>query len=283
MKFYRIVCYDMRAGILREYKKYAAALVLFLFQCVSFLRQQPGLAALYHGDGITVGDYFYYVFAGMSPFTPNGTTAFRFPALWMLIMVLALFLVLYYPYYDLMGYGKQVLVYSRSRTGWWLSKCVWVTGSILLYFVLLWVVILGFSLVSHASLSLSVSPYMRGLDPTLTLLPEEYLAAGDTLGWTLVGMPLAVAVTLGLVQMCLSLLIRPLYSFCGMIALLLASAYFLHPALPGNYAMALRSDYILPNGVSASTGAILCAGLSLLAIIVGAIVFSRYDILNKEE
>ncbi len=282
MRFFKVCRYDWRNGIAREYKKFLIALALFAAFCVDFTYRQGGFSVRQAMTDTTAADYLYFLFEGSAPFRADGATAFRFPAMWMLLMLFPLFLVLYYPYTDLMGYGKQVLIGCGSRTGWWLSKCVWVIGSVCLYYLLLWLVAAAFSLAVGASFSTAVSPSMWGGDRTLLYGQAAAIPAAKPMGWQLLGAPPLVTVTMGLVQLLLSLFIRPLYSFFVSVAALLIATYYQHAALIGGFAMARRSEAVSANGLSAVTGAVICAALSVTAVVVGAIAFRHYDILNKE-
>lgn len=282
MRFFRVCRYDWRNGIAREYKKFLIALAIFAAFCADFTYRQGGLFAMYSPSKATMADYLYFLFEGSAPFRADGITPFRFPAMWLLVMLFPLFLVLYYPYTDLMGYGKQVLINSGSRTGWWFSKCFWVIGSIGLYYLLLWLVVGVFSLAVGAPFSTAVSPTMWGGDMTALYGKVTELPAAKPMGWQLLGAPLLVTITMGLVQLVLSLIIRPLYSFFVSVAVLLLSTYYQHAALIGGFAMARRSEAVSANGLSAVTGAVICAVLSVAAMLAGTMVFRRYDILNKE-
>jgi hypothetical protein len=82
--------------------------------------------------------------------------------------------------------------------------------------------------------------------------------------------------------MTLVLFIKPLYSFGVMAVTLLASAYLLTPFLPGNYAMPIRSEHVVENGVQAGGGVMMVLILIAASFIAGCIYFRRYDILNDD-
>src|SRR5699024_3132015 len=94
--------------------------------------------------------------------------------------------------------------------------------------------------------------------------------------------PMLISIGLNLLQMTLVLFIKPLYSFGTIAVILLSSAYLLSPYLPGNYAMPIRSNDVVENGVSISGGLIMFLIIVLVAFIVGSLYFRRYDILDEE-
>ncbi len=85
-----------------------------------------------------------------------------------------------------------------------------------------------------------------------------------------------------MLQMTVSLFIKPIFSFFAVSVLLLASAYLLSPFLVGNYAMAFRYDWMLKVGVSIGVGERIAITLLLLAVLSGLVRFRLYDILESE-
>ena len=95
--------------------------------------------------------------------------------------------------------------------------------------------------------------------------------------------PMAVLAALELIQMLLSLYIKPVFSFLAILAVLTASAYCASPLLIGNYAMLLRSDAIVSGGVSAPVGLALCLAAALAAVAAGAMLIKHRGLLDLDE
>ena len=108
--FFKVLRYDLLNGTLKSAKKYLIALLVFLVAAFDFTLRAPGLRNNLNVEMSTLGDYLMYIFYGMNEYEIGSPEPFRFPALWMLIVLFALYIVLYYPYNDIYGYGKQVLV-----------------------------------------------------------------------------------------------------------------------------------------------------------------------------
>ncbi len=281
--FLKILKYDIRNSFLKKPFKpliAAALFVIFLFDIYNRINTTSSLSA----ENMTFMDCCFCFWRGMGEYTPSKTNIFEFPAMWALFHFLILYFVLYYPYKDLMGQGRQVLVLSRSRRSWWYSKCITTVIWVLAYFVLAWLEIAVFCLCMGIKLSLSL---------TSSAVSAFVSASGDgafitsfylehTMVITVFILPFLVTVGLALLQQLLSLIIRPLYSYIVTVAILLASAYYMNPFMIGNYAMTERSDLVLSNGVNEYLGLLLCAVLILASVIAGDIIFKRYDILNKE-
>lgn len=280
MTFFRLCKYDFKNGMLREGLKYLISLVLFLGFCIGFVFTK-GRSLMTR----TFGDFLFYMTAGMEEYVPMPGNVFMFPALWMLLMLVPLYMTLYYPFKDLTEYGKNVLVNSKSRSAWWLSKCVWAVASVFLYFLLLWGVIALFCLCGGGTLSLGVS---KSLIYKLIPMPAEniYAFSGEMivsgkLTLQMFLMPVLIVSAFSILQMTASLWIKPFFSFCISAGVLVLSAYYLHPAFLGNYAMSQRNSILIQNGVRLEIGIMFSAVLLLISCVVGLCAFRRYDILNK--
>ncbi len=159
-----------------------------------------------------------------------------------------------------------------------MSKCAWNTLSVILYFLLGWGITVlgcictGIPLTLHLSPNINILFEMTGYN---MLHPDELTAE-------ILLLPLAVMAALMLMQMALSLFVRPVYSYMITAAVLLAGTYYLSPLFIGNYAMPLRSIRMIRNGVEPKTGLIMSAVLAAVSVAAGLVRFRRYDILSRE-
>jgi hypothetical protein len=277
--FFKVLRYDLLNGTLKSAKKYLLAILIFIIAALDFTLRAPGLRRNLNAEVSTVGDYLMYLFYGMNEYEIGSPEPFRFPALWMLVVLFALYIVLYYPYNDLYGYGKQVLVNAGSRSAWWLSKCAWVVSTVLIYFLLLFSTIFIYAKAEGTSMSLNISKYMY-----MTFLPAAELkeTLPTNLNAEIILMPFLLVLALGLLQLFMSLLVRPILSYSLSIALLVISAYYVHPCFLGNYAMIARSDKLIETGVNNTVGIYYLLGIIVISIILGWIYFYKFDILSNE-
>ena len=153
-------------------------------------------------------------------------------------------------------------------------------------FLLLWGVIALFCLCGGGTLSLGVS---KSLIYKLIPMPVEnvYAFSGEMivsgkLTLQMFLMPVLIVSAFSILQMTASLWIKPFFSFCISAGVLVLSAYYLHPAFLGNYAMSQRNSILIQNGVRLEIGIMFSAVLLLISCMVGLCAFRRYDILNKE-
>ncbi len=277
--FFKILKYDFKNGLIKEKVKFLYAGGLSLFLCfdvfMRFIFSQPG--AIKEG---TFADYIFYIFGGMPEFDVSQNGAFNLPALWILVLILLLFIVLYYPYNDITGFGKHVLINARSRTAWWLSKCVWSIACAVIYFFVIFLVVGVFCLFTKMSFSADVSDFMIRHFVQYSVGTK---AAHASVILQLFLLPFLVVASIGLMQLTLSLIIKPVFSYCFSIAVLVASAYYMHPLLIGNYAMTIRSSVFAVNGMDECRGIIYTLLLSAVSVVAGTVIFNHYDVLNREQ
>ena len=227
---------------------------------------------------LTFADNVALIFAGSLPFEYRPGVMFVPPLGWTLLSMLVLYASLSYPYRDLMGFGQQVLVRENSRVMWLLSKCIWVLLTCLL---------------SCAAIALTAVlwTFVRGQEFN-TLLHSDalYLAAmlmgpfkADTLDGS--GFLLCIVVvlsSLSLLQLFLSIFLRPSISFLSMLLLLIASAYAQTWYLPGNYLMFVRWGGFIDGGVDMWIGMVLCLGVALVFGASGFGCFCKMDLVDRE-
>lgn len=281
MTFFKLCKYDLVNGTLKECGKYMLSVLLFLVFCIGFVFTK--------GKGLETqnfGNLLFFMTAGMEEYVLTPGNVFRFPALWMLLLLLPLYITLYYPFNDLTEYGKNVLVNSKSRYAWWFSKCVWAVASVFLYFALLWSVSILFCLCTQADFSLGVSKeLLYRMIPHLRY--TVYQTTGDVVSESMLAiqmfiMPPLLVAALSVLQMTVSLFIKPFFSFCINVGVLVLSAYYLHPIMLGNYAMSQRNGLLIENGINVYFGILFSVVVLAVAGIVGAVVFKTYDILKRE-
>lgn len=279
--FFKILKYDLKNTIIKKYKNYILTFFVFCwFLLDAYMR-------IFYSDipikNVTVTEIVMFIFNGMKEYIPGGEESFAFPMMWMVIFVLLLFFTLYYPYNDIMGYGKNVLIASTSRTVWWLSKCVTSICICIVYFFIAAMSILIFAFAFGLKFELTVKPEVfatllrYGIPEGFNLSPEPlYMVL------TVFVLPFIFAIAMCLFQMLLTLIIRPFASIIVVTAIFMVSAYYVSPFMIGNYAMTQRSICFVSNGVDPVVGVIIMASIIVFSIVVSTVLFNRYEILEKE-
>lgn len=277
MTFGRYLLFDVREG-LRATAVSLAALALVAAAVVGAFWLK---AASYGTDwmSFTLGDNLVGVLAGMKLLDLSALNSrFVLPVSWVLVVLLIAAVPLGYPYRNIMGFGRSVLVAGGSRLSWWLSKCVWVVLCVCFAYAVVVVVAAAMTMCAGGELTFDADAFALGvLDidvRELRELPRSVLPF-------LAVVPVAAS-SLCVLQLALSLAIRPVMSFAATIALVVASIFFPLPVLAGNYLMAARAACLFSNGSDVGLGVALCLAVAACAIVVGGIAFCRMDIIDKE-
>lgn len=280
MRFIRYLLFDFKQGILRNkalllVPMIIAAAAFFDFSAKAHRYLQNGMMK----GSVSYGDYWFYLYGGMHKYTPSPGNAFQFPVVWILVFLALPFVLLNYPFKDMYGVGQQVLVRSRRRTAWWLSKCCWNLFGTVLYHLVMQVT--GLVLFFVFQMNISYRIHMDFIKLAFEVVHQEVWNP-SMLSLAVLLLPLITSAAINMLQMTLSLFIKPIFSFFAVAVLFLASAYLLSPFLIGNYAMAYRYDWMLKEGVSISVGGEVSVVLLLIAVLAGLVRFRLYDILESE-
>lgn len=278
MKYIKNVRMDIQHGMLKNKRLLLLPLLLTVIIFLDFANR----VSLYCNAGavvkkdISAADFWMYLYGGMKEYIP-GIEGFRFPSVWLVLFVGIAFPVLNYPFDHMKGVGVQILSRSGSRRSWWLAKCTWNFFCTFLFHALVFVT--GLLLCFLWDL-----PVNNRIDGKLIQLLFEMEAPleGTVCPWYVFLLPFIVSASVNLLQMTVSLFVRPVFGFCVTLTLLIVSAYDLHPALVGNYAMGIRLQCFLAAGVEPAKGILLSVLLSAACVIVGVVKFNSYDILNGE-
>lgn len=229
----------------------------------------------------TCMEYLFFILKGMKRYVPGTDQRFLFPVRWMLIYLYLLYTVLHYPYRDLSSsFGNDILIRGQCRKQWWYSKCTWNLVMVTLFWGIMYTAIALFCLLTGESMHFSMSvDIINNLMDIGTEMPQISIGL---MAYTLY-MPFLTAVSLSLLEMYLSLFLRPVFSFGAVAVLLVLSSYYFSPLLVGSYAMTVRSAYIVEGGMLPLQGVLFNSFLIMVCVCGGAYFFERYDILNRPE
>lgn len=272
----RFLLVDLAEGFRSLWRWYIGAMVLLAAASASLVLQ--ALALDMPLASLSVGDFLLYYFAGTSQFFAFGGDPFRLPVIWAFVCLFALYLVLWYPYRDLLGFGRVAVVAGGSRWRWWFAKCAWVIVAIAAFCLCTFVVSAISSLLVGGRPSLTASEEM----PFLLGLRESQLADPPYLIIPSIAVIFVSLAALALFQLLLSLITGPVISFACSISILFLSAFYFDPLLIGNSMMLARSDCLMEGGISASAGMRIAISLAGVSVLVGGFLFSRMDITDKE-
>ena len=235
------------------------------FSCDTFLAAVPvmvsdiSLAGEMKAYGQRVGmvlrpsciDCWVSFFRGKDPFLLTGEKEpFNIPILWSIFLILFFLRTAAETEREVKGYGQQMMLRYGTRTGWWNrmylrtvgTAAAWLLGAFLA--CLLSGVIAGGKFFPE---NISAFRDFQGIRMG-TMTEEGFLA-------DIFFLPLLVLCTWGALQLLFSVLFGTVTGILVSVTLLVASAFFMQPFLPGNYLMFIRLfDFRGPDGISVLWG-----------------------------
>lgn len=271
--------HDFLMGTIYSWKKYIIVFLIFLFFIIKFqgdilnevkynsLKELPNFS-----------DYVIEMYKGREALnTKNELESLKIPSSWMLINIFLSFIIGYYPLLDLKKYGTQILLRSKKRHQWFLSKCIWIIGNVIIYYAIGYIVMIIFSLFNGGVSLIPTSKININISQVNTTNFE--IKTVLILGMVL---PIVTSISLSIFQMTLALFTTSIFSNITIISILIVSVYYCSFLLSGNYLMILRNSEIALNGVNTSYGLIVGSIIIILSIIIGTLRFNRIDILEKK-
>ncbi len=276
--FFLQIKHDFYKGTIEGWKRYAIALCIFIFLCFVFqIRAEKIIQFNKISKEISFSDFILFMFRGMNVFDGNAVELQDKLPQWFLVNIYLSIIIGYFPLKDLSESGIQVLIRTKSRVSWWLSKCLWVTYNVLIYYAISIIVITVFSLF-HGGLSLEPSKELN------LILSNLDISKFNFKGILIVGiiLPVITSITFSLIQLLISLFTNSIISNMFIITVLTLTPFYCNSFFIGNYLMILRSNLnIGDSGVSIVYGIVICVVLSIATIFIGANKIKRYDILEK--
>lgn len=269
---------DLFYGVAAKWVKFVPLFFISLFFCIPFYNSFRFLATVTEFDvNPTMMDYIIRIFNGIEPYIPEPSKPFEVPFLWAIPNFYVAFMVANYPTNDLFGFGKHMVLQSKSRVKWYLGKCLWTACTVLGCYLMVYLppVILS-AFTGTLSLRVTDAEVMAGS------LMADYAAADPALlAFHVLLLPFLTSLALSFIQLFLEFLWKPIFGITAVICILIASAYYTTPFLPSNFSILLRSAYALEGGMSFGLGLTVSLALILSFAGIGAFYFNRYDILDK--
>lgn len=162
---------------------------------------------------------------------------------WLCFFCYLSYMVGYYTRDDLKINANNCLLRIGSKEIWWVSKCIWCVMTVVILYGLLLLCILLF-VFGFGDLRSSFHPELmvqyNGCDLTPGSEPSLLLISFI--------LPLVTSVVISLVQICISIYIKPIFCFFFSLVYLLCASYFSHPLLIYNYTMICRNKELGDGG-----------------------------------
>lgn len=276
MNWLRLFRHDLHCGLLRW--RYCFAALLFLPPCIVAY----SIFSI-NGNVGSIADYLMFCFSGAIPTKTIAVQSdFQLPVFWLLLFGGGLLINLDYLLKDLTNAGQQIIIRSNSRASWFLSKCIWNILACGQYLAVGIITIVAFAAALGGKMSFINTPELTAIVFARIIDEGIVLAFGQVLINTVV-LPFATLVSLSMLQMTLSLRVKPAISFLICMALLITAVYVESPYCIGNGAMLFRSDLFLYDGIDTDVAAAFAFAVAIICSVAGVIQFSKTDILELEE
>lgn len=270
--------YDIRQGIIQQWKKYAMLLAVYIVSIVHFILICKMSKKV---DSYTSADMIMWMLKGVKKFDANSRSQLDIPTVYMFPNIIIAFIIGNYVIKDLYGYGKSILVKAESRINWWLSKCIWCVLSAFVSYGMMYIVI-AVAGVCTGSFSLKPTPeiyyHLFSMDKQMIL---QYADVGSLLAGVVIT-SFIMTVTLNIIQITVGLIVSPTLAYMAIIVLLVLGVFMDNPLVITVYCMAIRSVRYMPYGYKLLPAVIIMCAMILLCVIAGAIYSSKMDIINKK-
>lgn len=272
--FFRFFILDLIEGTIRGHGCLALMVVTSIVLSIAFSVRVSDAS---WSHSASFGDRCVAFTMGCSPYRKELGEPFEFPVEWACFMMTALYATLRYPLQSLSNGGEKLLIAGGNRWSWWLAKVAWTVAQALLYCVIAALIAAVFCLLSGGPLSFDTSPELMELYRyTGTRLSRQGMPGSLYCAFAVVCL-----VAMCLFQLMVSVAVHPVASFGVMLALLFASSFSSLTVFFGCYAMALRSDFFMANGIGGAAGCAFLAAIAVVSVVLGGVCFDRHDVVGE--
>ena len=277
--FKNLIKHDMLFGIVYKYYKYIFLAGAVILMCSTFFYDinlhNLGFKTEYSANFI---DCIIYLFRGMEVYVPmpdNPESVFKIPVAYLFTNIFTAYIIGSYSVEDLYS-SSNILIRIRKKKYWWLSKCIWVVLNVFVIYFIIYLICFILTIANSGSL---LEPTAE-INSAVSKVAVEGVGIGSLLTAVIV-LPVVTSIAVSLFQSMLSLILKPIYSYIVIIALIVVSAYFDNIVLIGNYFMLLRNSVVLPGGINSITAIIIVAVIALVSVLISTLRFEKIDFISK--
>jgi hypothetical protein len=218
-------------------------------------------------------DYLFYMLSGMEYVKPEKIQNIQIPFQWMAMQFLCGFVILDYIQKDEEGIGKAILLRTRNKLNWWLSKCLCLMCMVVCVYAVLYGVCIC---LSEINFEISGELHMELLKSVCKL--DNIYQYADGMKIYLLTTPLVISLGITLLQAGISQFISPVIGLVAVLSIDVLSVFSNSSMLWGNWGMLLRSRLCAGDGISIWKGLIAGVLIGLTGIVAGALRFCKKDI-----
>lgn len=283
MKSIKQIKYDIAYGIYRNKILIWMPILLSVIYFFNFCMKVGGVNEyshiLYHP---TFADLFFYGYGGDFEFVFGEDISFAPPIAWLLLWAMCFFSILRYPVENLHHHGQQLLLKTSSRKSWYLSKVIIIFLSYIYYHG----IYIGGLFVLNSLYSRFPMKGQIDIDlySIIMSIDQLYLFREGEIHISYVGIAtmFVVGMCICLAQLFLSLVLKPMYTYLGILSFLIGASFLRWYPLFSNYLLLIRLDFIQEGGLNSGIGLMTGVIGIIIFILLGQLYFLKYDILPKE-
>lgn len=268
--------HDIRQGTIRMWQGYLFA---FVICCCSSVYLKNVIDSMNFSGSVvgsgTLIDYYMYSLKGMEVYKLTKDSFFQIPVYWFCYHIMLAYTIGRYTEKDITDYGKNSILATKTRTGWWLAKCLWCIFSVILYYFMGFLGAMFYTVFANGKISLCVTiELMKYFGQGLIYLSNDRILIMVLL------LPCLISIAISMLQMLLSIKIGSVASFASICILYILSAYYTSPFLLGNYTMWRRNNVVsISSDIYMIIGILISILLILITIIMGIIYMDKKDII----
>ncbi len=274
-----IIKYDLYNGIRKRMIWLLLPIIVFTVGAFEI----DGTVRLIQNEGgcMSLGECLAYYFHGSIP-AGSELGASRPHIVWLIIQLGCLFFTLEYPTRDLNIFGQQVIVRCGSRVKWWLSKCVWLSLSVLIYYFVGVLVTTVAGTFFEVRMSLEIQQ-----GNMMSILNFCNVGFNQYTGWQsvfiLIIMPYLSMLALNLFCLIISLLLNQVFSMMAGLFMLLVVSSRMSPFIVTNFSMLQRCSYFYSEGLDYSIGIVYVLAMIAGCVIIGAMAILYVDLIEPKK
>lgn len=231
-------------------------------------------------SNMTLGGALFHLLEGTMPIDMK-MKEFRVPFIWLTLQLGCVFFTVEYPTRDMNYFGQQIMIRSNNKGHWLLCKYVWNTLSVLIYWMVGYIMAIGFCAIHKVPMSLGVDGNIAGSLESCDMFQEYYSA--KKMVWLLLIMPLLVSLTISFIQMFVGIMLNEIFAVGISMFMLVWSMCIMTPLAVGNYSMMQRSSVFYSNGLSLVEGIIIMLTIITATMLINYILFKHKDILEPKK
>jgi hypothetical protein len=274
MNFAKIFIKDIKRALYIE--RYRFLIAFFLIMAMALIAADIANAinekSPEYGN-MNFWDYLFYMLSGMECVKPEKIKDIQIPFQWMAMQFLCGFVTLDYIQKDEEGIGKAILLRTRNKLNWWLSKCLCMACLV----VCVYAVLCGIC-ICLAGINFEINGKLHMELLKLVCRLDDIYQYADGMKIYLLTVPLVISVGITLLQAGISQYLSPVIGLVAVLSIDVVSVFSNSSMLWGNWGMLLRSRLCVSDGIFILGGIIAGVLIGLTGIVAGALRFCRKDI-----